>query len=581
MEDDDVFPSLSSNKKYKVWKPEDEIEVKDTLSLSQQIGVTVKVLMDKEEKDLVLWLQEEMQKAADQRVPPERNSDEDDDDDDNGVTWDYYYIQPDDESRAEACKSNKELRLLMRLFRFVPPDTDPDSPLKHWSIPRTRPRDVLLEDINMLTQFLENPLDLDGKPAYKFLKRIKKRKERKRKERVDGVTVSSKRKEKESLKIKSAQFIEDSDDMLSDDDEFWKAEKERRLKTAQKHDALAGGKIDINAEKKGNGHKVSARAKDDDVALSDQDSTAASQSQSQTSTTKISRSSDSEAGSNSNAESSDSDSSSGSSSSSSSDSDGEDLKAYQQKLRQVSGISKSLLLQSKTKSTAASAASSPENSPQAVPIPTAPVDHDTSPQPVLQKPMSKLDQILQRSRNRKLQNRSSVTKSTGDSPVGSSSPPDANDADTESANVAINNGRNNTDYDTTDSLAFREYADTQVLSGASDYMKDTKKSTEGSNNPGEEEEEFQLHLSLDESQSQSQGVSKKRGIIIDSDVDNEDDDESSNDNENSDLSANIGDTAFGGLVGATSFFDETDNMATKSKSSKKRRMVLDDSDSDS
>ena len=86
--------------------------------------------------------------------------------------------------------------------------------------------------LNVINQFLESPIDLQGKKASELLKK-KPRKRRPRRVELDenGEPLAKKeRKKKEEQKYKSATMIEDSD---ADEDE-WAAFFEREKKLAEK-----------------------------------------------------------------------------------------------------------------------------------------------------------------------------------------------------------------------------------------------------------------------------------------------------------------------------------------------------------
>lgn len=120
----------------------------------------------------------------------------------------------------------------------------PDADELEWYVPAAIFPEELQRSLNVINQFLENPLDLGGKKASQLLTKKNSRRRRRRSPSVEGDALLSdsdgevhkkrkERKEKEKEVYKSAQFIEDSDVEYSIDDEaFWKKEKALREKTA-------------------------------------------------------------------------------------------------------------------------------------------------------------------------------------------------------------------------------------------------------------------------------------------------------------------------------------------------------------
>jgi len=101
-----------------------------------------------------------------------------------------------------------------------------------WMVPAKLLPFDLQTQANVINQFLESPIDLQGKKASELLKK-KPRKRRTRRAELDenGEPLAKKeRKKKEEQKYKSATMIEDSD---ADEDE-WAAFFEREKKLAEK-----------------------------------------------------------------------------------------------------------------------------------------------------------------------------------------------------------------------------------------------------------------------------------------------------------------------------------------------------------
>lgn len=154
-----------------------------------------------------------------------------------------------DEAQADAATNDAHLKLMFRLLkfevqeeqeseseRFLVMDTDRSSPLDldetQWMVPAKLMPFDMQSHLNIINQFLESPIDLQGKKASDLMKK-KPRKRRPRRAEVDenGEPLTKKeRKQKEVQKYKSASMIEDSD---ADEDE-WAAFFEREKKLAEK-----------------------------------------------------------------------------------------------------------------------------------------------------------------------------------------------------------------------------------------------------------------------------------------------------------------------------------------------------------
>lgn len=99
-----------------------------------------------------------------------------------------------------------------------------------WMVPAKLMPFDMQSQLNVIDQFLESPIDLQGKKASELLKK-KPRKRRPRRVDENGEPLTRKeKKKKEEEKYKSATMIEDSD---ADEDE-WAAFFEREKKLAEK-----------------------------------------------------------------------------------------------------------------------------------------------------------------------------------------------------------------------------------------------------------------------------------------------------------------------------------------------------------
>lgn len=170
------------------------------------------------------------------------------------------------DEQADAATKNPHLKLVFRLISFYIldegsrafpladtsnsfPPTDADE--LEWFVPAAILPTELRRSLNVINQFLETPLDLDGKKAKELLS--KKTRRRRRVRRSPSVSDSDadsdepvqkkkrEKKKKEKEVYKSAQFIEDSDGEYGDMGAFLEKEKELRERTAKA--ARESGKI--------------------------------------------------------------------------------------------------------------------------------------------------------------------------------------------------------------------------------------------------------------------------------------------------------------------------------------------------
>jgi replication fork protection complex subunit Tof1/Swi1 len=154
-----------------------------------------------------------------------------------------------DEAQADAATNDPHFKLMFRLLKFEVQE-EQDSGSEHflvgdidesialdldetqWMVPAKLMPFDMQSHLNVINQFLESPIDLQGKKASELLKK-KPRKRRPRRVEVDenGEPPTKKeRKKKEEQKYKSAAMIEDSD---ADEDE-WAAFFEREKKLAER-----------------------------------------------------------------------------------------------------------------------------------------------------------------------------------------------------------------------------------------------------------------------------------------------------------------------------------------------------------
>ncbi|CAK5278316.1 unnamed protein product [Mycena citricolor] len=158
---------------------------------------------------------------------------------------------------AEAFSTNPRLQLLMRLVKFVATESGPDVTEWEWTMPKEVPPAELERMKKVIEQFLETPINLQGKKASELMTKTSQRRRRspspsasesgsessggqgefddkKNSKKKKGRKARTKdrsentRKERQQQEYKSAQFIEDSDEEYGDIDAFLEKEKVMR-----------------------------------------------------------------------------------------------------------------------------------------------------------------------------------------------------------------------------------------------------------------------------------------------------------------------------------------------------------------
>ncbi|KAF9001196.1 timeless protein-domain-containing protein [Cyathus striatus] len=237
-----------------------DIKVKKGYSWSDQIGIAIAALVDEGQIALVQWTKELLESAIDQRrriigeIDKRDAIDELDEDDRDAIfrqqqpsaeamekITDYLIPYLDDE-HAEAATKNPRLKLLFRLCKFSVLDEDVDE--FEWYIPRAIAPSDMHDTVMVISQFLEKPIDLEGKKATDLLSKNRRRARRRSPSPNSDPDIPEKRarqkKDKEKQQYKSAQFIEDSDEEYGDIEAFLAKEKSLREKAAATAAATSG-----------------------------------------------------------------------------------------------------------------------------------------------------------------------------------------------------------------------------------------------------------------------------------------------------------------------------------------------------
>ncbi|EPQ50778.1 timeless-domain-containing protein [Gloeophyllum trabeum ATCC 11539] len=247
-----------------------DVQVKKGYSWSEQVGIAVACLTDDGKRELVEWVKDILSLVIAQRrrIVEETDGssskaglDSDAESDAENVfiernrgpseealaKFTDYLIPYINDEQADAATRNPHLKLIFRLLKFEIVDEDADE--LEWHVPKSIPPDELQSGRNVIDQFLENPIDLDGKKAASLLTKKARRRTRRRQatpdsdaevELLDDEPKKRAKKKKENKQYKSAQFIEDSDGEEEDIKAFFEKEKQLRERMAL---AAVDGKI--------------------------------------------------------------------------------------------------------------------------------------------------------------------------------------------------------------------------------------------------------------------------------------------------------------------------------------------------
>ncbi|KAG8943281.1 Topoisomerase 1-associated factor 1 [Tulasnella sp. 424] len=276
----------SSDEDVVVHKPGDrhgpQLYIKGKRSWSEQLGVAIACLIDAGQMDLIDWTKETLIGVIGQRQRIISDTDDflatdipDENDPDAALKeklrklkgpsaaavskFEDYIILYVNQDKADAATKNQHLKLMWKLLKFFVTDEDADE--LEWYVPAAILPDDLQRSLDVIDQYVKEPLQLDGKKASELIAKRRKAKtnRRTRRRRGDGdegsdvnVAMGSlptdddgtesdeprarakrKKKEKERLLYKSAELIVDSDAEIAqeDDDAFFARERELRRKT--------------------------------------------------------------------------------------------------------------------------------------------------------------------------------------------------------------------------------------------------------------------------------------------------------------------------------------------------------------
>ncbi|THH04072.1 hypothetical protein EW145_g5791 [Phellinidium pouzarii] len=268
-------------KHYSSWEPEEkesrrnmrndtqesklppDVQVKKGYSWSEQLGIAIGCLVEKEEQELIDWVKEILILVIGQRQRIVEETDGSssqshlDDMDDEAVRdaasklrqpsneavakFQDYLIPYISDAHADAATKNPHMKLVFRLVKFFMLDENADE--LEWYVPAAILPSDLQSSLVIINQFLETPLDLGDKKASQMLSKKTRRRRRRRAASDDEDSARElgsddeeprkkrERKKKEQQQYKSAQFIEDSDAEYGNDEAFWAHERALRERT--------------------------------------------------------------------------------------------------------------------------------------------------------------------------------------------------------------------------------------------------------------------------------------------------------------------------------------------------------------
>ncbi|TFK80719.1 timeless-domain-containing protein [Polyporus arcularius HHB13444] len=246
-----------------------DVSVKKGYTPSEQIGIAMAALVENGQMELIDWTKqiltlciahrkrtiEDVDGSSSKTIDLSTMDSSDDEDMDamlgrRGPSAEAlarindYLIPYVSDEEAEAANKNPHLKLLFRLVNFKIMDEDADE--LEWYIPSVVLPTELQSSLNIINQYLETPIDLEGKKAADMLTKKKRRRRRRRDPTPDpdDDTQLRKKKEKrikEKQQYKSAEFIVDSDAEMGDMEEF--LAKERALRQRASALAAATGQV--------------------------------------------------------------------------------------------------------------------------------------------------------------------------------------------------------------------------------------------------------------------------------------------------------------------------------------------------
>ncbi|KAJ3209527.1 Topoisomerase 1-associated factor 1 [Clydaea vesicula] len=204
-----------------------EIEVKPGLSWKEQIGLIVSELNYLGRRSMLDWIIEILVEVSEQRK--------------SDVEFNDFVLPRPSKEHELTLDCDNKFELLLKTLMFDMKEDD-ETGKRVWSIGKNLSFIELKRREEVITQYLELPfVTEEGKRFSSYL-----RKKRQKKLKPGKNKIGSKKKIEDAGPILSAEFIYDSDDF--DDETFFKAEAERRLKYNKKLETKMLESDDSNIE---------------------------------------------------------------------------------------------------------------------------------------------------------------------------------------------------------------------------------------------------------------------------------------------------------------------------------------------
>ncbi|KAG8868501.1 Topoisomerase 1-associated factor 1, partial [Tulasnella sp. 331] len=255
-----------------------EFTVKRGYTASEQLGIAIACLVDAGKMNLIDWTKEILMLIIGKRQRIITDTDDflsttTPDDEDEAIAeklkrlkrpsaaaiekFEDEMIPYVNQEKANAATKDPNLKLVFRLCYFFV--TDEDAEELEWYVPAPILPDELQTSLDVIDQFLKSPLDLKGKKAAEMLSKKRKagrtRRSRRKDDDESGISDGGgldddlsegerrhkkhkrERKKKEQQQFLSAEFIEDSDVDLGNDEEFYAKEREIRARAEKAAEA--------------------------------------------------------------------------------------------------------------------------------------------------------------------------------------------------------------------------------------------------------------------------------------------------------------------------------------------------------
>ncbi|TPX58885.1 hypothetical protein PhCBS80983_g02824 [Powellomyces hirtus] len=221
-------------------RPDKEIEIVPGLSWTEEVQVAVELLLERDQESMIHWVAETLMEAATQRDPPPpppytENEEEDDMPPPLPVEHPTYDVRSETDEITKAMRCNAAFRLLLRLLSFQEVDAAENEAVTNtgmYQIPGTVTANELLAHRDTVLRHVKAQKDGDG--LQKDLLTMVRKKRKPRRKHDDGSEPTRRMKKPgETMNIKSAAYISDSDEGSEADAAFFESERQLKAKMAE------------------------------------------------------------------------------------------------------------------------------------------------------------------------------------------------------------------------------------------------------------------------------------------------------------------------------------------------------------